>query len=193
MVDFLIKSLWLIEYRLEINGIIAGCGCIIYFKSTTLQLLYMKHENFDWWSKCTFPWIAYLGKCEAHQWEMLDNGAIHEPLQALPASQICGVTKGIKKIELLEWTFPAFDRSEDIKRDQCLAKDVEVSVLQLNTTSTWFLTFDGSLTCKKCLKHLKEWSHYCKNLECYLEELRANVKTGYDSDPSLISSLFFFF
>lgn len=48
---------------------------------------------------------------------MWDNGAIHEPLQALPASQICGVTKGIKKIELLEWTFPAFDQSEDIKRD----------------------------------------------------------------------------
>lgn len=66
--------------------------------------------------------------------------------------------------------------------------DVEVSVLQLNTTSTWFPTFDGSLTCKSCLKHLKEWSYYCRNLECYLEK----IKTGYDSDRSLISSLFFF-
>lgn len=120
-VAFLIKSLWFIEYRLEINGINAGWGCVIYCKSTTLQLLYIEHENFDWWSKCTFPWIAYLDKCEAHQWEMWDNRAIHEPLQALPASQICGATKRIKKTELLEWTFPAFDRSEDLKRDQCLA------------------------------------------------------------------------
>lgn len=65
--------------------------------------------------------------------------------------------------------------------------DVGVSVMQLNTTSTWFLTLNGSLTCTSCLKHLKEWPYYCKNLDCYLEKLMAKVKTGYDSDPSLIS------
>lgn len=64
--------------------------------------------------------------------------------------------------------------------------DVEVSVRQLNTTSTWFLMFDGSSTCTSCLKHLKEWSYYCKNLECYLEKLGASAKIVYDSNPSAL-------
>lgn len=64
--------------------------------------------------------------------------------------------------------------------------DVEVSVRQLNTTSTWFPTFDGSSTCTSCLKHLKEWSYYCKNLECYLEKMGASVKIVYDSNPSTL-------